>query len=193
MVPGTPIANSKPRRLASAAARATRIIFSPAPARTRVPSIESSRLTTRMTRPSTPASAMSRLVPAPSSRCGISRSTQPSMTFSSVSVFATSTKNSAGPPMPNDVRVLSGSASFTPGRPRSQSRLDFLRQLIAQLLADVARAHQQHQVVTADQALKRQSGRIEIADVRAPRHEVGEVARVDAVTVVLTGGIDVED
>src|SRR5260370_33783694 len=102
-----------------------------------------------MTRPSTPASATSRFVPAPSSRYGIARSRHPSSATSIVWGFASSAKNSAGPPMPNDVRAASGSAWRTPGKPRSQGGVDPLRQLIAQL-SDVAGAHQDKDVVAAD-------------------------------------------
>src|SRR2546423_9092200 len=104
-----------------------------------------------------------------------------------------STKNSAGPPMPNDVRVASASSSLTPGSARSQSRLDFLRQLIAQLLANVARPHQQEQVVRSDQILERLARIVEAADVRAVGQPVREVARADAGPVLLTRRIDVEE
>src|SRR5438270_4995432 len=187
------MANSNPRRLASATMRARRIILSPAPARTRVPSIVWSRLTTRMTRPSTPASAIRRLVPAPSRRYGISRSTAPAMMRSIASARPDSTKNSAGPPMPNDVRVASASSSLTPGSARSQSRLDFLRQLIAQLLANVARPHQQEQVVRSDQILERLARIVEAAYVRAVGQPMREVARADAGRVLLTRRINVEE
>src|SRR6266567_175769 len=128
--------------------RASRIILSPAPARTRVRSIAS-------TRPD-------------------------------------SMKNSAGPPMPNDVRVASGSSWLTPGSARSQSELDLLRQLIAQLLANVARPHQQEQVVRSDQVLENLARVLEAADVRAVGQAVGEVARADARRVLLARGVDVE-
>src|SRR5690348_10214812 len=110
-----------------------------------------------------------------------------------VSALATSTKNSAGPPMPNDVREASGSSALTPPRARSQSRLDFLRQLIAQLLADVARAHQQHQVVAPDEALQGQPGGFEVTDIRTARHEVGQVAGAEPGGVLLAGRVHVED
>src|SRR5260221_1653108 len=172
--------------------RASRIIFSPAPARTRTPSIECSRLTTRITRPSTPASAMSRFVPAPSRRYGMSRSAQPAMMRSIASTRPDSTKNSAGPPMPNDVRVASGSSWLTPGSARSQSRLDFLRQLIAQLLSNVARSHQEEQVVRSDQVLERLARLLAAPDLRAVGQAVGEIARRDACPVLLAGRVDVE-
>src|SRR5260221_537685 len=167
--------------------RASRIIFSPAPARTRTPSIECSRLTTRITRPSTPASAMSRFVPAPSRRYGMSRWAQPAMMRSIASTRPDSTKNSAGPPMPNDVRVARGSSRLTPGSARSQSRLDFLRQLIAQLLANVARSHQQEQVVRSDPVLEPLARLFEAPDVRAVVQAARQIARCDAGPVLLDG------
>ncbi len=99
----------------------------------------------------------------------MSRSTQPAMMRSIASARPDSTKNSAGPPMPKDVREASGSSGLTPGSARSQSRLDFLRQLIAQLLANVARSHQQEQVVRSDQVLERLARILEAPDVRAVR------------------------
>src|SRR5438874_745980 len=145
-----------------------------------------------MTRPSTPASATSRFVPAPSRRYGISRSAQPAIVRSIASTRPDSTKNSAGPPMPNDVREARGSSWLTPGRARSQSRLDFLRQLIAQLLANVTGSHQQEHVVRSNQVLERLARVLEAADVRAVGQPVGEVARADASRVLLARGIDVE-
>src|SRR6266851_4904273 len=103
------MANSNPRRLASAAILASLIILRPAPARTRVPSTDWG--------------------------------------------LANSAKYSAGPPMPNEVREASGSPRRTPGSSRSHARLDSLRQLIAQL-SDVTRAHQEENVVGADQAFE---------------------------------------
>src|SRR5207247_6722955 len=94
----------------------------------------------------------------------MSRSRQPSIAFSMASGRASSTKNSAGPPMPNEVREASASFSLTPGSSRSQASLDFVRQLIAQLF-DVARAHQQHQVVRADDLLQSFLRPCEVADV----------------------------
>src|SRR4029077_15154365 len=98
-----------------------------------------------------------------------------------------STKNSAGPPMPNDVREASGSSSVTPGSARSQSRLDLLGQLIAQPLANVACSHQQEQVVRSNQVLERLARILEAPNVRAVRQAVGEVARADARRVLLAG------
>src|SRR5215472_2042324 len=102
-----------------------------------------------MTRPSTPASAIKRLVPAPSSRYGIPRSAQPAITFSITSGRASSIKNSAGPPIPNEVRDASGSPSWIPASPRSHARLVLVRQVIAQPV-DVACAHEQDKVVRSD-------------------------------------------
>src|SRR5258707_13235154 len=104
-----------------------------------------------------PASAISRLVPAPIKKYGISFSRADVSTFSMPSALAGSRKKSAGPPMPNDVREAIGSFSRTPGRPRSQARLDALRQLIAQL-ADIPRTPQKQNVVWSDQALQRLTG-----------------------------------
>src|SRR5579859_5372076 len=122
----------------------------------------------------------------------MSRSTQPAIVRSIASTRPDSTKNSAGPPMPNDVRVASGSSSSTPAIVRSQSKLDFLRQLIAQLLANVARSHEQEQVVRSNEALERLARLLEAADVGAVRQAVGQVARADARRVLLSGGVDVE-
>src|SRR5207245_5168956 len=178
-VPGTPFANSTPRRLASATRRASRILFRPAAARTRVPSISCSRVTTRTTTPSTPRSAIKRFVPAPSSRYGISRSRLPSITLLIASGRASSRKKSAGPPIPNDVREASGSSNLTPGSARSQARLDLVRQFIAQLL-DVAGAHQQDKVIGSDDFLERFLGPGEIADVDAVWNLVREIGRLNA-------------
>src|SRR5229473_5251155 len=106
-----------------------------------------------MTSPSTPPSAMSRLVPAPSRRCGMPRRRHPSRATSTDWGLANSAKYSAGPPMPNEVREASGSPRRTPGSSRSHARLDSLRQLIAQL-SDVTRAHQEENVVGADQTFE---------------------------------------
>src|SRR6478752_994363 len=111
-----------------------------------------------------PASAISRLVPAPSKKYGMPFSRAAVSTFSIPSALPGSRKKSAGPPMPNDVREASGSFSRTPGRPRSQARLDALRQLIAQL-ADIPRTHQQQNVVRSDQALQHLARTLEIAHI----------------------------
>src|SRR6266704_3048900 len=117
-----------------------------------------------------PASAMSRLVPAPRSRYGICRSTQPVSMRWIASTRPDSTKNSAGPPMPKDVRVARGSSSLTPGSPRSQSRLDLLRQLIPKPLADVARTHEQQQIVRTDQLFEHLARALEAAGVDRARN-----------------------
>src|SRR5713226_2758657 len=120
---------------------------------------------------------MSRLVPAPSKRYGMPRRRQPSSASSIAGAFAVSVKNSAGPPMPNDVREASGSPWRTPGRSRSHVRLDPLRQLIAQL-SDVARAHQEKNVSGAHQAFEGFARPLERAHVHPVGHEVGEIARL---------------
>src|SRR3989442_6686728 len=121
----------------------------------------------------------------------MSRSRQPSIAFSIASGRASSTKNSAGPPMPNEVREASASFSLTPGSPRSQASLDFVRQLIAQLL-DVARAHQKDQVVRADDLLESFLRSCEVADVNPLGDLVREVGSLHAGDVVLAGAVDVE-
>src|SRR5258708_24566032 len=93
--------------------------------------------------------------------------------------------------MPNDVRDASGSPWRMPGKARSQVRLDPLRQLIAQL-SDVARAHQQKDVVAADQAFKRLACALEGTDVNAIGDQVGKIAGLDARRVFFAGAIDVE-
>src|SRR3989442_15767470 len=60
----------------------------------------------------------------------MSRDAQPSIAFSIASARASSTRKSAGPPMPKEVRDASPSSSLTPGCSRSQARLDFVLQLI---------------------------------------------------------------
>src|SRR6202158_1363970 len=145
-----------------------------------------------MTSPSTPASAMSRLVPAPSRRCGMPRRRQPSRATSMDWVLAISAKNSAGPPMPNDVRVASGSPLRTPGSPRSQARLDSLRQLIAQL-SDVTRAHQEENVVWAYKPFQRFAGALKRTHVHSVGNHVRQVAGLDPGGVVLAGAVDVHD
>src|ERR1700694_5805861 len=145
-----------------------------------------------MTSPSTPASAMSRLVPAPSRRCGMPRRRQPSRATSMDWVLAISAKNSAGPPMPNDVRVASGSPLRTPGSSRSQARLDSLRQLIAQL-SDVTRAHQEENVVWAYKPFQRFAGALKRTHVHSVGNHVRQVAGLDPGGVVLAGAVDVHD
>src|SRR5204862_33250 len=133
--------------------------------------------------PSTPASAISMLVPAPSRRYGISRSAQPAIVRSIASTRPDSTKNSAGPPIPKDVRVARGSSWLTPGSARSQSRLDFLRQLIAQLLANVAGSHQQEHVVRSNQVLEHLA---RVLDVVAAA--LAQVDAPDRTSAVMDGG-----
>src|SRR5882672_11324674 len=103
----------------------------------------------------------------------MSRSRQPVSTFSIASTRPSSRKKSAGPPIPNDVRVASGSFSLIPERPCSQARLDALRQLIAQL-ADISGTHQKKKVVRTDEALQRLAGALEVADVGPVREKVRE-------------------
>src|SRR6266566_3918892 len=171
--------------------RASRIILRPAAARTRVPSISWSRLTTRTTRPSIPRSAIRRFVPAPSSRYGIPRCLHPSIVLSIASARASSRKKSAGPPMPNDVREASGSFSLTPASSRSQARLDLVRQVIAQL-PDIARAHQQDQIIRTDDLLERFLRLCEVTDIDAVRDLVRKIRREDAGHVLLTRAVNVE-
>src|SRR2546428_8271254 len=146
------MATWNPGSPASAEIRASLIIFRPAPARMLMPSTSCSRLTTRTTRPSTPASAMSRLVPAPSSKYGTPRMRQPSSTVSMDLGFADSMKNSAGPPMPNEVREASGSPPPAPGTSLSQGRLNFLRHHNAPLFY-VPRPHQHKHAARVHQGL----------------------------------------
>src|SRR5438552_4456143 len=113
----------------------------------------------------------------------MSRSRQPSIACSIISGRASSTKKSAGPPMPNDVREASGSSSLTPGSARSQATLDFVRQLIAQLL-DVAGAHQKEQVIRPHDLLQRLFCPLERTDIDGTWDLVGEVRRLDAGDVV---------
>src|SRR5450759_1073743 len=171
--------------------RASRMILRPAAAVIRVPSMRCSRVATRTTRPSTPASAIRRLVPAPSRKYGIPRSRAPSSTFSMPSAFAGSMKKSAGPPMPKEVCEASGSFSLTAGSPRNHATLDALRQLIAQL-TDIARTHQKEDVVTSDHAFQHLARALEITNVRTVGQEVGQVARLHARRIVLAGRVDVE-
>src|ERR1700682_148220 len=172
--------------------RARRIIFKPAPARTARPSTWWSRLTTLTTSPSTPASAMSRLVPAPRSMYGMARSAAPVITSSIAAGRPISTKKSAGPPMPKDVRDASGSSSLTAGSDRSQLSLDAVRQLIAQPV-DVACAHQEQQVARTDKTFKRLARRFEIAYVCGARDLVRQVGGVDIHRVFLTCAVNVQD
>src|ERR1700738_4269354 len=102
------------------------------------------------------------------------RSLQPSITCSIAFGRAISTKKSAGPPMPNDVREASGSPSLSPGSDWSPLTLDAARQLIAQLV-DVSGAHQEQEVARPNQPFEDLSRCREIADVGSVRHLVRQV------------------
>src|SRR5579864_9765113 len=120
------------------------------------------------------------------------RSAASPILFSIASGRASSRKKSAGPPMPNDVRDASGSSTLIPGRPRSQATLDFVRQVIAQLL-DVAGAHQQHEVVRSDDLLERLLRALEAADVQGLRNLVREVCGENTGDVLLAGAVGIEN
>src|ERR1700686_5209388 len=92
------------------------------------------------------------------------RSTQPWISSSIAAGRPSSTKKSAGPPMPKDVREASGSTSLPPGSEASPLTLDAVRQLIAQLV-DVARAHQEQEIARADEALEHLARPLEVAGV----------------------------
>src|SRR5207249_1871823 len=119
------------------------------------------------------------------------RSRQPSMLFSIASGRASSRKKSAGPPIPNDVRDASGSSAAIPGSARSQARLDLVRQLIAQLL-DVARAHQEYEIVRPDELGQRLLRLLEVADIECLRDLVREVFRAHPGDVLLARAVDIE-
>src|SRR6266700_2600058 len=121
----------------------------------------------------------------------MARFLQPSIALAIASGRASSRKNSAGPPMPNEVRDASASSSLTPARPRSQARLDLVRQVIAQLL-DVTRAHEEHQVIRPDDLFQRLPCPGEIADVDATRNLVRQVGRADSGDVFLARAVNVE-
>src|SRR5712692_6643510 len=121
----------------------------------------------------------------------MARPLQPSIAFSIASGRASSRKNSAGPPIPNEVREASGSSCFTPGSARSQARLDLVRQVIAQLF-DVAGAHQENEVVGAHDLLERLPRLVEVAHVNAVRNLVREVRGLDARDVLFARAVDVE-
>ena len=91
-------------------------------------------------------------------------SEHPMITSSIAFGRAISTKKSAGPPMPNDVRDASGSSSLTPGSEASHLTLDAVRQLIAQLV-DVTCAHQEQEISRPDQTFEHLARGLEIADV----------------------------
>src|SRR5579864_102911 len=120
------------------------------------------------------------------------RSRQPSMARSIALAAASSRKNSAGPPIPKDVRELSGSCSLIPGSDRSHPMLDLVRQVIAQLL-DVAGAHEQDEIVRTDDLLECFARGLEITDVDRLRDLVREVGRLNAGDVVLARAVDIED
>src|SRR5438105_2427878 len=110
----------------------------------------------------------------------MSRDAQPSIAFSIASARASSTRKSAGPPMPKEVREASGSSSLTPGCSRSHARLVLVRQVIAQLL-DIARAHEQNEVVRADDLESHRGRRGRVLDIVAaglPQVDVSQ--QVDA-------------
>src|ERR1700730_10465493 len=113
------------------------------------------------------------------------RSTQPWISSSIAAGRPSSTKKSAGPPMPKDVREASGSSSLTPGSEASHLTLDAVRQLIAQLV-DVSGAHQEQEVARPDQAFEHLARRLKIADVRSVRHLVCQIGRLDSSRVLLT-------
>src|ERR1700681_3324978 len=102
------------------------------------------------------------------------RSAQPWISSSIAFGRPSSTKKSAEPPMPNDVREASGSSSLTPGSDGSHLALDAVRQLIAQLV-DVARAHEEEKVARAHEALEHLSRRLEVAGIGCVRHLVRQV------------------
>src|SRR2546423_10528146 len=121
----------------------------------------------------------------------MSRDLHPSMAFSMASARPSSRKNSAGPPMPNEVRDARASPSFTPGSSRSQARLDFVRQVIAQLF-DIAGAHEEDQVIGADDLFQRFLRFGEVADVDALRNLMREAGRANAGDVVLAGAVAIK-
>src|SRR6202165_731779 len=168
-----PIANSRPTRSRSAESRARRIIFRPPPPKTRSPSRRKRRSTSRSTRPSTPASPTSRLVPAPMTRAGMPRSRAPR---SAAAGSAISTKKSAGPPMLKEVWRASGCASATPGSERSQVRLPLLRQLMGNF-PDVAGAHEEDEVARLREAVEVVLDSVEMGREASSRHLLDEVDR----------------
>src|ERR1700682_4996394 len=107
------------------------------------------------------------------------RSAQPWISSSIAFGRPSSTKKSAGPPMPKDVREASGSSSLTPGSEDSHLALDAVRQLIAQLV-DVTRAHKQQEIARPHEALEHLARRFEIAGVGCVRHLVRQVRGLDA-------------
>src|SRR3982074_1652267 len=114
----------------------------------------------------------------------MSRSAAPVITSSIAAGRPISTKKSAGPPIPNDVRGASASSSRTEGSERSQLSLDAVRQLIAQPV-DVPCAHQKQQVARPDKAFEHLPRRLEVADVSGARDLVRQLRRIDARRAVL--------
>src|ERR1700686_1093840 len=102
------------------------------------------------------------------------RSTQPWISSSIAAGRPSSTKKSAAPPMPKDVREASGSSSLTPGSEASHLTLDAVRQLIAQLV-DIARAHQEQEIARAGEALEHLARRLEVAGIGCVRHLARQV------------------
>src|SRR5258705_11010731 len=120
------------------------------------------------------------------------RSTAPSIVSSIAPGLLISTKKSAGPPMPNDVREASGSSSPTAGSERSQLSLDAVRQLIAQLVY-VSGTHQEHEVVRSNQPLEHLARRLEIADGCGGRELVRQLRRVNSSRVLFARAVHIED
>src|ERR1700730_13727502 len=121
----------------------------------------------------------------------MSRCTQPSISSSIALGRLSSTKKSAGPPMPNDVREASGSSSLTPGREASHLALDAVRQLIAQLV-DVSGAHQEQEVARPDQTLEHIASQLQITDVRSVLHLMRKVRCLDPGGVLRTCAVNVQ-
>src|SRR5579884_2022699 len=168
--------------------RARRISFRPASAYTRRPSTRHSRLTQRMTRPSTPSSATSRLVPAPSNRYGMPRSWQARTSGAGAAV---ATKYSAGPPMLNEVRRASGWSRRRPGSRASQPRLAGVRQLVAKP-PDVPSAHDQDQVTGTDQRLQPATGGLQIGSEARSGDPLRQLGRAHPGRRLLPGGVDLD-
>src|SRR6266851_3254132 len=119
------------------------------------------------------------------------RSAAPSSTSSIACGLPISTKNSAGPPMPKELLVASGSSSLTPVSARSHLTLDAVRQLIAQLV-DVARAHEEKEIAWSDQALEHLARGLEVSGIRRVRHLVSQVRGLDPRRVLLARAVHVE-
>src|SRR5260370_21044215 len=106
------------------------------------------------------------------------RSAQPAISSSIACGRPSSTKKSAGPPMPKDVREASGSSSLTPGSEASHLTLDAVRQLIAQLV-DVARSHQEQEIARPDKAFEHLARGLEVAGVGCVWHLMRQVRVLD--------------